>query len=140
MKIIVDGADGTGKSTVVEFLAKKYNCDVIHMTKWGSRDPNDYVAKLDLNNIVSDRSFLSEMVYKQAFGLIPAISFGTLEFLLNVARKKGWKFITLTGPIETIKRRLVDRGDESPEIIKNIGYIDYLYLDKIVKEIENDFC
>lgn len=127
MRIIVEGADGVGKSTVVEYLAKKYNCDIIHMTAWGSRDYCDYHAKLSLNNVISDRSFLSEMVYKQAFGLQPKLTFTQLDALMNHVKENDWKFIILTAPVDVLKQRLHERGNESEDIINAIELIDHLY-------------
>lgn len=127
MKVIVEGADGVGKSTIVNGLAEKYNCDIVRMTRWGSRNKKDYQDKLCLDNIISDRSFLSEMVYKQAFGLQPELSFSAFGTLIHIAKKQRWKFIILTAPVDVLKQRLINRGDEEDEIIKNIGFIDHLY-------------
>lgn len=127
MKVIVEGADGAGKSTIVNNLAETYNCDIIQMTRWGSRRFTDYGAKLTLDNVISDRSFLSEIVYKQAFGLQPELSFGTFSTLMHIAKEQRWKFIILTAPVDVLKHRLIARGDENDEIIKNIGFIDHLY-------------
>ena len=127
MKVIVEGADGVGKSTIVNNLAKTYNCDIIQMTKWGSRRFTDYGAKLMLDNVISDRSFLSEMIYKQAFWLQPELSFGEFNKLIYDAKEQRWKFIILTAPIDILTQRLIDRGDEEDEIIKNIEFIDHLY-------------
>lgn len=127
MRIIVEGADGTGKTTVVNHLAKKYNCDVIHMTAWGSRKVEDYVDKLHLNNVVSDRSFLSEMVYKAAFGLRSQISFTSLDTLMGEVLCQGWKIVILTAPQNILKNRLEKRANEDDEIVQNIGLIDTLY-------------
>ena len=123
MRIIVEGADGTGKTTLVKHLAERYNCDIINMTKWGSKVFGEYKKKLILNDIVSDRSFLSEIVYKQAFELQPNISFGEFDWLIHNAKRNDWKFIILTGPIKLLKQRLIDRGDECPEVIANLTII-----------------
>ena len=127
MKVIVEGADGVGKSTIVNNLAKTYNCDIVQMTKWGSRRYTDYSAKLTLDNVIFDRSFLSEMVYKQAFGLQPELSFGEFDRLIHDAKGQQWEFIILTAPVDVLTQRLINRGDEEDEIIKNIGFIDHLY-------------
>lgn len=127
------------------------------MTKWGSRNPLDYKAKLKLNNIISDRSFISEMIYTTAFGLMPRITLKNLNEFMELAEKQDWKFIILTAPIQDIKNRLINRGNEDQAIIENIAYINELYqiysrllhipivdtskvdyLNEIVKEIEND--
>jgi thymidylate kinase len=159
VRIIVEGADGTGKSTVVNYLAKKYQCDVVHLTAWGSRKIADYNDKLALDNVILDRSFLSEMVYKAADGLCPAISFTALDNLMEAVDDKGWKIIILTAPNEELKRRLRERGDEDDNIIQNINLINTLYqiygthygipiidtsqncyMDEIEEAIKNDFC
>ena len=127
------------------------------MTKWGSRNPLDYKAKLKLNNIISDRSFISEMIYTTAFDMMPRITLKNLNEFMELAEKQDWKFIILTAPIDDIKNRLINRGNEDQAIIENIDYINELYqiysrllhiptvdtskadyLNEIVKEIEND--
>lgn len=127
MRIIVEGADGSGKTTVVNYLAEKFNCDVVHMTRWGSRNPFDYISKLYLNNVILDRSFISEVIYKQAFGLTPKISLKEFNDLMKTADDKDWKIIFLTAPTNELEKRLKTRGDEDDEIIKKIEVIDRLY-------------
>jgi thymidylate kinase len=127
MRIIVEGADGSGKTTVVNYLAKEFECDIVHMTRWGSRLKKDYLDKLKLQNVILDRSFMSEMIYKQAFGLVPQISFGVFDELFTKAKREDWKIIILSAPIDILKERLTNRGDESSDIIKNISLIDHLY-------------
>lgn len=40
MKIILEGADGTGKTTLAKILAERYGLDICHCTQ---DDPNDFI-------------------------------------------------------------------------------------------------
>lgn len=127
VRIMVEGADGTGKTTIINNLAEIYNCNVLHLTKWGPRNINRYKEQLNLHDVIFDRSFISELVYKQAFFKKPLLSFKEVLKLLKYAKKKGWKIIILTNDEKTLKDRLISRGNEDPEIINRIVEINNLY-------------
>ena len=65
MRIIIEGCDGVGKSTLALSLAKKYKCDIIHMTAWSPKVLSSYINRLKNKNIILDRSFISEVVYSK---------------------------------------------------------------------------
>jgi thymidylate kinase len=128
MRIIVDGPDGAGKTTVVEQLADHYECDIIHMTEKGSKAIKDYVAKANLDNIVSDRSFLSEDVYSRVFKRTSKITLSDTVELYKYYRKLGWKIIILDASPEVLATRLNLRGDEDEHKIQNIAKLRDKYL------------
>ena len=41
MKIILEGCDGTGKTTLAKLLAEKYGLDICHCT---AEDPKDFTS------------------------------------------------------------------------------------------------
>lgn len=128
MKCIIEGPDGTGKSTLVEKLANLYHCDIVRMTKNGSKKVTDYLDKHNLDNVIFDRSFLSEHVYCSLFGKKPSFSKDDIAFMIKDARMKGYQIIILNCDVLTIKKRLLERGDEFEEVMENVN--------KIVKHYE----
>lgn len=127
MRIIVDGPDGVGKSTLIQALADYFGCDILHMTEKGSKKFIDYQDKANLDNVVSDRSFLSEMVYGVLFNKEKKLNLWEYEKLVQVYKEKGWHFIILDASTECIIERLTARGDEDPHKIKNIAGLRALY-------------
>lgn len=111
--------DGTGKSTLVEKLADIYHCDIVRMTKNGSKKVTDYLDKHNLDNVIFDRSFLSEHVYCSLFGKQPSFSKDDIAFMIKDARLKGYKIIILNCDAVTIKKRLLERGNEFEQVVEN---------------------
>lgn len=123
MRLIIEGCDGTGKSTLIEFLSDCYHCDIMRMTKNGSKEFNDYIDKHKLDNVIFDRCFISEHVYCSLFGKKPSFSEEELGYLINNAKERGFKFIILRSDAETIRKRLIKRGNEYGEVLDNIDFI-----------------
>lgn len=97
------------------------------MTEKGSKKFEDYIAKSKLDNIISDRSFLSEIVYSLVFDRDQRISLSQCEDLIKEYRENGWKFIILDASKECLVRRLNIRGDEDESIIKHIEHLRMTY-------------
>ena len=112
MQIIIEGCDGVGKSTLVESLAEKYGCDILHMTSWGPKTYTSYLHRYDQDGIISDRSFISEKVYSKVFNRPSEISDGHFESLLSYVRLQGYKIVILTCDSFELMRRLMERDDE----------------------------
>lgn len=67
MKIILEGCDCTGKTTLAKQLCEKYNLYYSHVT---SKDPNDfefYFNTMKTDNIIWDRHLLGEMIYPTVY-------------------------------------------------------------------------
>lgn len=76
--IIIDGADGTGKSTVVQMLSRKYNLPIIKMPVPQDKvrteviEPlsemfNKTIVQFHENDFIMDRGFTSSIVYSRVF-------------------------------------------------------------------------
>ena len=128
MKIIVDGPDGAGKSTLIKKLVKIYKCDVLQMTEFGSKNVDDYVDKTNLDNVIWDRSFISEKVYPKYFGRISKLSDLSFLRLLNSFKSTGGVILIISNAPEILKRRLESRG-EYDFLIDHISEINKDYVE-----------
>lgn len=84
MKIVVEGADGVGKSTLVNKLVEKLNFPMAHPT---DETENTYQYDLELlsssEDIIIDRLILSEIVYSSVFSRVPLIDMNEFMLLLE---------------------------------------------------------
>ena len=124
MKIILEGCDGTGKTTLAKLLAEKYKLDICHCTQ---SDPGDYefykqTARKD--NVVWDRHTIGELIYPDVFDREPKITSEEARLVTFYAREAGAKIFVLTGDISEIKRRLIERGTEDSRVIEKLAWID----------------
>lgn len=67
MRIILEGPDGGGKTTLANKLAKKYGLEIIHMTRRDSMKFKHLSVLLDKDDVIWDRQFISEYVYSNVF-------------------------------------------------------------------------
>ena len=132
MRIIVEGCDGTGKTTLVNKLIEKYNIkNYVHTTK---DDPNTfsfYSESLDRDDIIFDRHFIGEMIYPSIFNRQGNLTRRNFERLLYKAYMLGYKIFILFSDSETIKQRLSD--NEHKEVIENVDKINGRFI-KIARE------
>lgn len=83
MRILIDGADGSGKTTLAKKLADKYNLSYIDLR---GKDPMTFEFNynlLDKTNVVFDRSFLSDRLYSKFYGLPPRLTKGQERTLVQ---------------------------------------------------------
>lgn len=68
MLVVLEGCDGTGKSTMAKRIASVLNAEIIHCS---TKTPNDYdffhniIEASKTNNIVADRFFYGQFVYQK---------------------------------------------------------------------------
>lgn len=112
MLIVLEGCDGTGKSTLAGFLAQLLNAEVIHCT---SRTPNDFnffwsiVEASKERNIIADRFCYGQFVYQEPRERrLSEANLRTLELSMLHA---GAKVVLVTAPSETVEARLAARGE-----------------------------
>lgn len=112
MRIAIDGCDGCGKTTLGDRLVKRFKLDKVTMTKEGWKDIESYTQKKDLDNIVSDRSFVSEYVYSRVYNRDSQITDVVFDLLcrLYFNNDNPWLFFILTADVDTILDRVNKRG------------------------------
>ena len=89
MKIIVEGHDAAGKTTLINKLKEHYNIsNVIHLTNKMDRSFNFYKSKLlkHRDNVIFDRQFISEFVYSNALKRDTEITHEKLDKLFEYTK------------------------------------------------------
>lgn len=135
MRVILEGCDGVGKTTLAKIIADKYHLDICHCGKSDPVDFDFYYNSMRKDNIVWDRHAIGELVYPSVFGRTQGIGYNSLYEIINNAKQIGVKIFVLTADDDAIKQRLNERGTEEPKILSNICFIN----DKF-KRLAHDLC
>lgn len=112
MRIALDGCDGTGKTTISEKLANKFGCNIVRLTNGGDRSLKAYVNMMTCDNVVHDRTFLSEIIYPKYFGRKSRLDSEIIPTLYQLIDFYDINLFILTAKPETILERINVRGDE----------------------------
>lgn len=129
MKLIIEGCDGVGKTTLVKLLAEKYGLDVCHCTQYDPADFAFYKQTARKENIIWDRHTIGELIYPQVFNRKQQISPEDARIVLSYARENGGKVFVLTAPNHEIRKRLLARNvPEDSKILENIEMINEKFL------------
>lgn len=124
MKIILEGCDGTGKTTLAKILAEKYGLEIAHCTQHDAADYDFYRQTLRKENVIWDRHTLGELIYPHVFGREQQIATEDARLVMHYAKQEGVKVFVLTCDNEVIEQRLSERGGEHKSIWENLGYIN----------------
>lgn len=124
MKIILEGCDGTGKTTLAKILADKYNLDICHCTQRDAADYDFYRQTLRKEDVVWDRHTLGELIYPNVFNRKQQISVEDARLVMHYFKEQGGKAFVLTASDDVIKRRLLARGTEHHKIIRECENIN----------------
>lgn len=127
-RIILEGADGTGKTTLANILAFKYELDICHCTQHDPADFEFYKESVRKNNIIWDRHTIGELIYPSIFKRKQQIATEDARIVLWNARELGTKVFVLTEDPLLIQNRLLNRGGEDPRIFDNIEKINGQFL------------
>lgn len=113
--IIIEGTDGTGKSTIADYISESYNFEYYHSS---DKTPNDYNYHFELlssdHKNVLDRFQIGEIIYPILFGRKSKLS---LNQVLMLARTEDTHTIILySSSEEFLFNRLKNRGDNVDDI------------------------
>lgn len=123
MRIIIEGADGTGKTTLAKQLADEFDLGLMHIS---NKDPNDldfYYQLLRKDDVVYDRNLIGEMIYPKIFNRPGKLKEYELDYLMAKADDLGFKIFVLTAHDETLLNRL-NRKEEFNCVKDNISAIN----------------
>jgi thymidylate kinase len=136
--VVIDGCDGTGKTTLADSLAAQ-GFTVVHFgpTPSGVDLADRYRTVLAQHGrLALDRCFLSELVYGPLFRSRSRISWSTvLELATAVAARRG-VFVHLTGSTDTVRSRLIARDTVAPSAA-TIGAILHAYREVFTRLAEH---
>lgn len=112
-KLIIEGPDGIGKSTYLNFLSQWLDKKVIEFNKDNLNTFEFWQQALASNEATLwSRSFLSERIYADIFRRTPRLSDREEYRLFKLLRELGYQVIVLMPKdFETTLRRLKERGD-----------------------------
>ena len=136
MRILIDGCDGTGKTSVCEKLANKFGCNIVRLTHDGDRNFKAYSEAMIPDNMVHDRTFLSEIIYPKYFNRDSRLDSNIIPDLFELIKLFDVKLFILTAKSETILERIGKRGDE---FIDDSNKFIQINSDYVTTAMENNF-
>ena len=135
MKVIIDGCDLVGKSTLIKKLKAYYNNDRISYLHFSYRDRTDYDfynMMLDKKDFISDRHFIDEMIYPDVFNRDGQLSDMDFLALLDKCKKEDIKIIILTISQDELLRRSKEREEEK-EVQENLLKINRKFVELAIE-------
>lgn len=125
MKIIIEGVDGAGKTTLAKILAERYGLDVCHCTQHDAADYDFYRQTLRKQNVVWDRHTLGELIYPKVFNRKAQITPEDARLIMHYAKEEDVKVLVLTADLTVLQKRLTCRRiPEHTLIMENLAHID----------------
>ena len=121
MLIVLEGCDGSGKSSLADLLAQLYNAEVIHATRETPNDMEWFSKIMDVarnRNIIMDRAFWGQFVYQKPNER--KLSFSDLNSLEHRLAEEGGKLVYVYSPDRVITRRLNNRNEVPSLPVKSI--------------------
>lgn len=125
MLIVLEGCDGSGKSTLVELLKNLYynpdEVEVIHATRETPNDMEWFMSIMDRARdrpVIMDRAFWGQFVYQRPEER--KLGFSDLSTLEKRLAAEGGKLIYVYSPERVISRRLRKRNEVTSLPIRSL--------------------
>ena len=94
MRVCLEGPDGSGKSTLVEYLQKNFNMKMIHSSSETANDLEYHMGLLEDNNVVLDRANLGEIVYPAIYNRAPKMTWSDQIDFMNECMSKNVIYVS----------------------------------------------
>ena len=130
MRLILEGPDCAGKSTMAKELAERLGLDIIKSTYHGPKYKSAYVKHLECHDVVIDRCWISEVIYSKYFVRRSEVDDFTDRMLCDICVKRNIPIVVMLPPIDVIIQRMMYRGDDFYSVVfPNVHaiYKDYEY-------------
>ena len=127
MRLILEGCDGTGKTTLSRQIAEENGLNLIKLNNHAKNDVENHLKMLKVDNYVMDRSFISEWVYESLGNDGDKLAFSTVELLIDYCKHLDIQIIVLRQPTDVLLERLKERGDEEDWLLENLEEIQERY-------------
>lgn len=118
MIFIIEGPDGSGKTTLAETLSTQTGYPIIHRTQPKSDEEKAEMMESYIDviksgrNAIFDRCWYSEMVYGPVMRDTSVISYGQMQYLESILSKVGALIIYCTDVPEVLWQRATRRGED----------------------------
>ena len=135
MIIILEGPDGSGKSMLAQKLAQQTGYMLMHRSQPKSEEDkarmmDEYKQVIKSGkNVIFDRCWYSEMVYGPVMRDTSVISHTQMFELERMMMRNGAIVIHCTGPLTTLWRRCLTRGEDYIVDKETYEHIYYSYYD-----------
>ena len=138
-KIVVEGVDGTGKSTLSKSIGEEFNLQIQHY-----HAPSDHFSFYDnymynlenKDNTIFDRFFLSEIAYSKFLNRDCKIKDHEIEKLIDQCKKQDVVFVFIIAKnqdqLDIIKNRLEDEDKHYTDKIEKMNK-QYIELSKLLE-------
>lgn len=127
MRLILEGPDCAGKSTMAKELAERLRLDIIKSTYYGPKTSDAYRERLACQDVVIDRCWISEVIYSKYFGYDPDVDDFTDRMLTDICVKQNIPIVVMLPPIDIIIQRMMCRGDDFYSVVS--PNVDAIYQD-----------
>lgn len=118
MIIIIEGADGSGKTTLANLLSKQTGYPVVHRSQPKTEEEKKQMRQMYIDiidtgkNMIFDRCWYSEMAYGPVMRDASVISYPEMYLLEEKLAKHGAMIIYCTDKPKTLWRRATKRGED----------------------------
>lgn len=118
MILILEGPDGSGKTTLAEQLQRQTGYQLLHRTQPKNEEDkkrmmDEYVQVLKAGkNVIMDRAWYSELVYGPVMRDTSVLTYPQMYELEKLAAKNGAIVIYCTAPEATLWKRCMRRGED----------------------------
>lgn len=136
MKILIEGPDASGKSTLCQYLSKKLCIDTLHLTNT-TPDVTEGIKFYDTlpENIILDRGILSSYVYSYVFKDTKIPSKEEISIVLNkmdfIILCLPWDFEKYIQHFENIKSLRKEEYQNMIDVYKEFKKLKYIYFNRL---------